>query len=112
MQRDARADRAAVGLDANQLHLQPVIAAGKIVAQQGRRLVHVHDQDVDISVIIEIAKGAATAGVRSRYSGTRLIDQLFELPARESAKHDARRAVRIAGKLDLDFRVDAARYGE
>src|SRR5262245_51095386 len=42
----ARADRAAVALDALEQHLEPVPAARDVVAEQRGRLVHVHDGEV------------------------------------------------------------------
>ena len=36
----------------------------QIVAQQRRRFIQVHDQDIEIAIVIEIAKGASAAGVQ------------------------------------------------
>src|SRR5260370_5654025 len=58
-----RADCAAVRLDAGQLDLDPVMAAGYVVAQQGRRLVLIDDEDVHVPVVVEVAEGATAAGV-------------------------------------------------
>ena len=42
--------------NAHQQDLQPVACPAQIVAQQRRRLVEIHDQNIDIAVIIEIAE--------------------------------------------------------
>ncbi len=70
--RDPRADGAAVGFDARQLDLEPVVAAGHVVAQERRRLILIDDQDVDVAIVIEIAEGTAAAGVRGFDARVRL----------------------------------------
>src|SRR5260370_41943605 len=57
-----RADCAAVRCNAGQLDLDPVMAAGYVVAQQGRRLVLIDDEDVHVPVVVEVAEGATAAG--------------------------------------------------
>src|SRR6266850_1884537 len=61
---DARADGAAVGFCAYALDFEPVVFGAGIIAQERRRLVHVDDGDVDVSVVVEIAEGGASAAVR------------------------------------------------
>src|SRR5712672_1497293 len=60
---DPRADGAAVGFCAYALDFEPVVFRTGIVAQERRRLVHVDDGDVDVSVVVEIAKGSASTAV-------------------------------------------------
>ena len=67
----ARADRASVRLRADQLHFDPMarlVALPHVVTEEGWRLIHVHDEYVDIAVVVEIAEGAAAAGMRRRYA--------------------------------------------
>jgi len=59
-----RTDRTAIAAGSDQLHLNPAGIASKVVGQQGGRLVEIDNQDVEIAVIIEIAKGTAAAGVQ------------------------------------------------
>ena len=110
IRRDPRADRAAIGFHADQFHFQPVMIAAHIVAQQRRRLVEIDDQDVDVAVIIEIAKRAAAAGMDGGYARPRLFDQLFKFAIPQVAENDARRLERIRGQPLLHFRIDAARW--
>src|SRR5688572_26542277 len=89
----ARSDRASVRLHACELYLDPVMIAGDIVAQEGRRLVQIHDNDVDATIVVEITEGAAAARmgnfqVRSSYS-----DQLLELTSTKVAEQNARRLI-------------------
>ena len=51
-------------VDSVEQHLQPVAGARDVVAQERRRLVHVHHQDVDVAVVVEVAEGTAAARVR------------------------------------------------
>ena len=51
-------DRAPVGLGSNQLDLEPVGSAGKVVPQQRGRLVEIDDENVDIPVIVEVPRKA------------------------------------------------------
>src|SRR5579883_864428 len=103
-----RADRRAVRLRALQQHFQPMAGASQIIAQQRGRLVHVHDQDVEVAVVIEIAESDATARVRLGDARPGLLQQFFELAGAEIAKDHARRLVRDLGQLVLDFRIDHA----
>ncbi len=64
------AQGAAVAFGAFQANFDPVVAFRRVVAQQRRRLVLVHDENVEIAVVVEIAKGAAAAGVMLIECGT------------------------------------------
>src|SRR5882762_4919344 len=60
---DARADGAAIGFCAYAFDFEPVIFGAGIVAEERGRLVHVDNGDVDVSVVVEIAEGSASAAV-------------------------------------------------
>ena len=62
-----RANRAAIGIDPDQLDLEPIGLAAQIIAQQARRLVEIDDQDVYIAIVVEVAEGAAPARPRLGY---------------------------------------------
>ena len=66
---DARADGAAIGFCAYTLDFEPVIFGAAIVAQERRRLVHVDNGDVDVSIVVEIAEGGASAAVGLSHGG-------------------------------------------
>ena len=101
---DARADGAAVRLDADEQDLQPVAAAGHVVPQQRRRLVHVDDEHVDVAIVVEIAERATPAGVRRGHAGAGLLDQLLEPAVAEVAEDQTRRAEGIGRQRPLDLR--------
>ena len=65
----SRADGAAVALDAFEAHFDPMVRRGRVVAQQRGRLVLVEDENVEVAVVVEVAKGAASALVMGRDSG-------------------------------------------
>src|SRR6476646_373373 len=58
-----RPNRAAVRTYARQLHLQPMVVTAHVIAQQRRRLIVIHDDDVHVAVVIEVAESAAPAGL-------------------------------------------------
>jgi len=58
-----RSNRAAVGFHSFEFHLDPVLFSLDVISQQGWRFIHIDDEDVEISVIIEISEGAAAAGL-------------------------------------------------
>jgi hypothetical protein len=60
---DSRADRASIRFHSFEFDLEPVLFALKIVSQKRRWLIHVHDQYVQVAVVIEIAKRAAAAAM-------------------------------------------------
>ena len=79
-------------LHADQLHLEPVPRRGprKIVAQQRGRLIQVHDEDVDVAIVVEVAESAAAAGMRRGDAGPGFVDQLFEFALPRLRKTSAR----------------------
>src|SRR5450432_2956601 len=87
---DACANRAAVGLGADELNLEPVVFLGTIVAQQRRRFIDIHDDHVHIPVVVEISKSATTAGVRRRHSRASLLYQSFKSAVPQIPKDDPR----------------------
>ena len=56
-----RADAVAVGFVPDQLHRDPVIRAGRSIVQQKGRRAQIHDEDVDLAVVIVIGEGGAAA---------------------------------------------------
>lgn len=55
------ANGAAIRLRSYQLHLQPVVCSLQIVSQQRGSRVHIQDQNIQITVVVEIAKRAPAA---------------------------------------------------
>ena len=102
---DARADGAAIAPRAFQAHLQPVIAGRSIVSQQRRRLILIHDQNIHITVVVKIAKGASPTDMSRRNSGAGLFAELHKLPVSLIAKHEAWPAPRKLGVNRFQFRI-------
>ncbi len=78
------------------------MAAVGVVAQQRWRLIHIDDQNVDVTIVVEVSKGAATAGVKCRDAGSRFIDQFLKPAAPKIAEHEPRRFPRIVRQLLLN----------
>src|ERR1019366_7856772 len=72
----ASADSAAVALRALQPDFQPMIPPWSVVAQQRGRLIAVHDENVEVAVIVEVAEGASAAHVARCNGRTGLIAKL------------------------------------
>src|SRR5262245_46694211 len=77
---DLGSDRAARRFRSHQMQANPVMAGVLVVAQQCGRLTHIHDENIDIAVIIDIAESSATAGMFFSYGGSAQIADIFETP--------------------------------
>ena len=77
--------------------------AGDVVAQERRRLVHVPHEHVDVAVVVEVAEGAAAAGVDGCDTGPGLLDQLLEAAVAQIAEHQAR-AERVGNGANAPLR--------
>jgi hypothetical protein len=71
-----------------------VIAARYVVAQQRRPLVHVHHQDVDVAVVVEVAEGTASARVRRSHAASTFLDDPLEPAVTEVSEHEPGRSER------------------
>ena len=86
----------------SQPDLDPVMIGRSVVPQQRRRLVLIHDHDVEIAIVIEVAEGAAaTQWAPQARAGLRII-QLLESPIAQIAKDDARTSCGILRQHLLD----------
>src|SRR5882762_5542242 len=85
---DPRADGAAVGFCAYALDFEPVVFGAAIVAEERGRLVHVDDGDVDVSVVVEIAEGGASAAVGLSDGGPARSADVDETPLAEILVQD------------------------
>src|ERR1700733_9653612 len=59
---EARANGGAVTLRTQQLEFNPVVSVGQMVAQQSRRFADIQNQDIDCTIIPNIAKRNAATG--------------------------------------------------
>src|ERR1035437_198624 len=102
------ANRTAVGGNPDQQDLQPVIGPANVIAQQRRRLVEIHHQDVDVAVVIEIAESHSPAAMRLGDAGPRQVAQFFEFAVSQIAKNHAGRLVGGIRRLLFHFGIDHA----
>src|SRR5262249_3983313 len=80
------------------------------IAQQGRRLVHIHYHHVDVPVVVEIAEGRAAARVWRIHALAALSGHVPKDPAPQVApevpEDEARAAIRVLLEMFLDLRID------
>src|SRR5882762_8680903 len=105
---DARANGAAVGFCAYALDFEPVVFGARIIAQERRRLVHVDDGDVDVSVVVEIAEGGASAAAGLSDGGPACRADVDETPLAEILVQDLSLFEGDVEPAGVDFREDVA----
>src|SRR5262245_31620085 len=79
-----------------------------IVTQQCGRLTHVHDENIDIAVIVDIAESSATAGMFFSYGCSAQIADIFETSIAKVAVRQAWVAIllRAIDQLGINMAVD------
>src|SRR5215472_1457606 len=103
---DSRPDRTPVRLHPFELHFDPVLLRADVISEQRRRFIQVHNQNIDVPVVVEITEGATTAAMRIAYSRASLFHELFKCLVAEVAENRARSLVGILRQLSFDFRVN------
>src|ERR1035438_5029948 len=94
------ADRTAIAFCSFQAHFDPMIAGGSVIAQKRRGLIAVHDENVEVAIVVEVAEGASAAHVARCNGGTGLIAQFEESSIALVAEYQTRIA---GGILGVDF---------
>src|SRR5258706_3472339 len=103
---DAVANGAAVGFCPYALDFEPVVFGAGIIAQERRRLVHVDNGDVDVSVVVEIAEGGASAAVGLSDGGPACGADVDEAPLAEILVQDFPLFEGDVEPAGVDFRED------
>ena len=83
-----------------------MVDAANVVAQQRRQLVHVHDENIEVAVVVEIAESHAATGVRAGHAGTGLVQQFLEPAAAQVAEDHEGSFVRHLRTVALHFGID------
>src|SRR5208282_6232012 len=78
MRDHSSSNRAAIRFHSLKLDLEPVLFALKIVADKRRPLIHVHDKNVQVAVVIEVAKCATAAAMSRRNTFSTLRIQFLK----------------------------------
>src|SRR5437016_7123367 len=81
------------------------MSPGNVVAQQGRRLVHVHHQYVHVAIIVEIAEGTAATRVRRADPGARLLNQFLKPPVAQIAERSEEHTSELQSLTNLVCRL-------
>src|SRR5579875_2420750 len=84
-----------------------MVVASHVIAKQRWRLIQIHDQDVDVAVVIEVPKCCAATGVRRGNTRTGLVQKLLKFSVPQISEDDARALERVIGQNSLDFGVNA-----
>src|SRR5437667_5736908 len=106
MRQNAGPDGTAIRFCAFELNLNPVRLPREVVSQKRRRFVEVDDDDVDVTVIIEISEGATAAAMQGGNARAGFRDQLFKYALAQVSENRARSLVRVLGELLLHLRRD------
>src|SRR5277367_5263329 len=101
MHNHSGSDRAPVGLDTLQSYFDPALFWIEVITEERGRLIHVHDQDIHVSVIVKVSKRATATAVRRADAGAGLRLEFLEDSIAEIAKQDSRGFVRILRQLAL-----------
>src|SRR5258708_32907397 len=83
----------------------------QVISQEGRRLVHIQDENIQVTVVVKIAECATSTRVGRRNSRAGICD-LFKGAIPEVSKENARRLVGVLRKLLFDLGIDASSYEE
>src|SRR5262252_4100140 len=110
-QTNAGSDCRAVRLRTHELNLEPIIPAALppavvLIAQQQRSFVHIHNQDVDVSVVIKVSKGASATRMWRVSARAALGGDLFEASISQVAIYQSRSSIWILLEVFLDLGVD------
>ena len=79
MDENSGSDGTAVRLDAFEFHLDPMSRVpAQVIAQQRGRLIQIDDEDIHISVVVEVSKSASAAAVGRGNARPGLLNQFFK----------------------------------
>src|SRR5882762_7144215 len=71
-----------------------------IIAQERRRLVHIHDDKIQITIVVEVSEGTAAAGMLRRHARTSFVAHLLKTSIAQIAKDNT---WALVWKLRKDF---------
>src|SRR5580698_1337850 len=83
---DSASEGAAIAFGSVQADLDPVVVGRSVIAQERGRLILIHDENVEVAVIVEVAECATAADVAGVEGGLGLFGDLYECSVTEIAK--------------------------
>src|SRR5438132_10593699 len=89
-----------------------MIASRHVVAQQGRWLITIHDQDVEVAIVIKVAEGGTATDMTCGDVRARLISKLGEGSVALITENQTWVARRILGIHSLKLGSNSARDNE
>src|SRR5208337_3504510 len=101
---DARADRSTVALGADETKQNAMVGVARFVEKQGRRSGGIEDNDVEIAVVVDVAKGGAAARLEGAIVEPGAIRNFLESPVSQVAEQLYRLAI-------LDFVFERIHQG-
>src|SRR5207248_11366820 len=103
---DARADGHAVALRSNQFKKNAMESAGVLVFQERRWFAGVEQQDVDVAIVEDIAKGRAPARVKRKCGKARFLADLVKSAVAIVAMEEQRLLEAGTGVQRIDLRSE------
>ena len=103
-----RPDGRTVRRGAGEAGVEPVVGRGVGVLKQRRGLVHVHDEEIDAAVVIEVAGGSRTARMTGLHTGAGAGGNVFKLAVSQVPVKQARIAEFLRSGQAIDFVEDVA----
>ena len=83
-----------------------MIARWRIVAKQRRRFILIHNQNVEVAVVVEVAERATPAHVALIERGLRAIRYFFKCSVSPVTEDNSRSFARVLGENRFKLRVD------
>ena len=80
----------------------------RVVSQQAGRLIHIVDERIDVTVVVEVSECETAARVWLQNTSSGRHRDIFKFPAAEIAIKHAALLVGVAGNQGFDFRVDVS----
>src|SRR6266481_10053738 len=105
LHRHNRANRASIRLRPFEPDPDPMVLRLQIVAQQRWGLVHIHNQHVDVAIVVEVSEGCAPARFAFQYPTPAEVADIFEPLSREVTIYQARIAILLGPWLGIELGI-------
>src|SRR4029077_16374329 len=103
---DASADAAAVGFCADRADFDPIVFVGGVATDEVRRCVDAIDDEVEVTVVVEITKGAAARRSCGRDAGAGIERNVLEVAVAKIAIEEFALWIAGFGGELFDFGID------
>ena len=101
-----RSDSGAIAFRPNQFQLDPILQIAAVVAQQGRDVIHIQNQRIDVPVIVIISESRAPTGESLADSGPHFCGNILELAFAQILVYEARILECLTDVVAVNFGID------